>query len=66
MTILLFSGTDPIVFLVWNMEAELDIIARWLKDSGLRDSKSKPEVCLFHRMDCQSVALNVSNSPIKS
>ena len=52
--------------LTQNMEAELETITGWLKDSGLRVNGSKTEVCLFHRMDCQSVIVNVNDSPIKS
>ena len=52
--------------LIKNMEAELETITGWLKDSGLKVNESKTEVCLFHRMDCQPIIIKVNNSPIKS
>jgi hypothetical protein len=49
-----------------DMEAKLETITRWLKDSGLIVNKFKTELCLFNRMDCQSATINVNNSAIKS
>jgi hypothetical protein len=44
----------------------LEIIVKWLKDSGLMVNSSKTEICLFHRNDQQEVIVKVSGAPIKS
>jgi hypothetical protein len=49
-----------------DMEAKLETITKWLKNYCLRVNASKTKVCLFHRRDCQSVTMNVNNSPIRS
>jgi hypothetical protein len=46
------------------MEAELETITGRLKESGLRVNESKTEVCLFHRIDCQSIIVNVTTHPL--
>jgi hypothetical protein len=45
---------------------ELDTINRWLKDSGFNVDEGKTEVCLFHRLDCQQITLNINKPQIRS
>ena len=63
---LIIQWNRSISVLIRNMEAKLDIFTRWLRHFGIRVNQSKTEVCLFHRIGSQSVAVNVNNSPIKS
>ena len=37
--------------LVINLEKKLEMITKWLRDSGLVVNESKTEVCLFHKND---------------
>ena len=48
------------------MERKLEMITKWLKDSGLKVNKSKTEICLFHRNDTQIITLTLHNAVIKS
>ena len=48
------------------MEAKLNEIVKWLKDSGLKVNESKTEICLFHRKDTPQVVISVSGVNVKS
>ena len=37
--------------LIVNLETKLEMITKWLRDSGLVVNESKTEICLFHRND---------------
>jgi hypothetical protein len=37
--------------LIYNLEKCLEMITKWLKESGLVVNESKTEVCLFHKND---------------
>jgi hypothetical protein len=59
---------DDNFFVLWNkllcnlisdLENELEVIVKWLKDSGLEVNNKKTEVCLFHRNDQLAVTVNV-------
>ena len=52
--------------LISNLEKELEMIVKWLKDSGLVVNRDKTEICLFHRNDQQNVTVIVSGAPVKS
>jgi hypothetical protein len=52
--------------LVVDMEMELEVIVKWLKESGLKVNESKTEVRLFHQLDCQKITLTINNTPINS
>ena len=43
--------------LVINMQKRLEMIVKWLKDSGLIVNERKTELCLFHRNDAQLVSV---------
>ncbi len=52
--------------LILNIEKELEMIIKWLKDSGLMVNSSKTEICLFHRNDQPDVLVVISGAPVKS
>ena len=52
--------------LIPNMERKLEMITKWLKDSGLKVNENKTEICLFHRNDTQIVSLSLQGQVIKS
>ena len=61
--------------LVWNREIEalvvdlerkLEMIIKWLRDSGLVVNQSKTEICLFHKQDQQPIQVTVENVIVTS
>ena len=52
--------------LIVDLEKELEMIIKWLKDSGLLVNSSKTELCLFHRNDQQIVTVSISGAQVKS
>ena len=52
--------------LITDLEKELEMIVKWLKDSGLVVNNNKTEVCLFHRNDQLAVMVNVCGAPVRS
>ncbi len=48
--------------LIDNLEMELEMIIKWLKDSGLVVNSGKTEICLFHIND--QLGINVK-FPVK-
>jgi hypothetical protein len=50
--------------LVNDMEKELEMITKWLKDSGLQVYMSKREICLFHRNDKPPITIKVMTNNI--
>ena len=52
--------------LIRDMERSLEMITKWLRQSGLRVNDLKTEICLFHRNDCQLIEITVNESRIKS
>ena len=49
-----------------NMEKTLEMITKWLKDSGLQVNESKTELCMFHCNDTQIITIKLNNREIKS
>ena len=45
---------------------KLEMIVKWLKDSGLKVNESKTEICLFHRNDTRKVTILLQNEIIPS
>ena len=43
----------------------IELIVKWLKDSGLKVNKAKTEICPFYRKDTPQVEIAVSGVPIK-
>ena len=52
--------------LIPNMEQKLEMITKWLKDSGLKVNENKTELCLFHRNDTQLISLSLQGQVINS
>ena len=52
--------------LIINMEAKLEMITKWLKDSGLKVNENKTEICLFHRNDPQKITIVLQGQTIVS
>jgi hypothetical protein len=68
-----FEDDNFVVF--WNMglsklivdlEKELKMIIKWLKDSGLVVISSKTDLCLFHRNDQQEIHVIIWDILVKS
>jgi hypothetical protein len=63
-------------FIVWwnkvlskmivDLKKDLEMIVKWLKDSGLVVNSSKTDLCLFHRNDQPEVHVRISGSLVKS
>jgi hypothetical protein len=53
-------------FFIDDLEKELEMICKWLKDSGLIINCGKTELCLFHRNDQQVFTVRVCNAPVHS
>ena len=43
------------------MRASLNIIIKWLKDSGLKVNWSETEICIFHRNLCPLTTVSVDS-----
>ena len=52
--------------LITNLERRLEIITKWLKDSGLVVNENKTEVCLFHANDQPLIQIVLQNVLITS
>jgi hypothetical protein len=52
--------------LIVDLEKELEMIVKWLKDSGLVVNSSKTDLCLFHRNDQSDIQVRISGTLIKS
>ena len=37
--------------LIGDMKKDLEIMIKWLKDSGMKVNETKTEICVFHRLD---------------
>ena len=52
--------------LISDMEKDLEIMTKWLKDSGLKVNESKTELCLFHRKDCPQITIRLNQKTVNS
>ena len=52
--------------LIINLEKRLEMITKWLRDSGLVVNESKTEVCLFHTNDQPLIEITLLGVKIKS
>ena len=52
--------------LVEDMERSLEMITKWLRQSGLKVNDAKIEICLFHRNDPRPIELNINLNLLKS
>ena len=59
-------SNENLVRLIQDMEMKLEVMMKWLKDSGLTVNDAKTEVCLFNRGGHAPIALTVNNIQIRS
>ena len=52
--------------LLVEMQRSLEIIIKWLSQSGLRVNEEKTEICLFYRKDCPPVKIPINGNEINS
>ena len=52
--------------LINDMKQTLEMIIKWLKDSGLKVNDSKTELCLFHRADTRRIVIDINGSLVTS
>jgi hypothetical protein len=52
--------------LIVDLEKELEMTVKLLKDSGLVVNSSKTDICLFHRYDQPEVQVRILGSMVKS
>ena len=52
--------------LIDDMKTSLEMIIKWLRQSGLKVNDTKTEICVFHRNDPPAVTLNINNNIVKS
>jgi hypothetical protein len=52
--------------LITDMEINLEIIIKWLRGSGLKVNEAKTEVCLFHRLDCPVISIEIGGVTVNS
>ena len=52
--------------LINDLEKNLEMITKWLKDSGLLVNEAKTEICLFHTRDQPLIKVKVLNAEITS
>ena len=55
-----------LVLLIEDLERRLEMIVKWLKDSGLVVNESKTEICLFHSNDQPQIMVKLQGSAIQS
>ena len=48
------------------MERRLEMITKWLKDSGLIVNEEKTEICLFHKRDHQTVIVTINGKQVRT
>ena len=65
MTIMLFIGIT-LSELITEMKESLELIIKWLKDSGLKVNDEKMEVCLFYRNDTPPITITFNSKAIVS
>ena len=58
------SWNRNLALLIADLELRLEMITKWVRDSGLVVNESKTEICLFHRNDQQNVTINVCGTPV--
>ena len=52
--------------LIDDMERNLEMIIKWLRDSGLQVNEDKTEVCLFHRNDQPTTTIRILGNSVKT
>ncbi len=71
----LTNFADDNFIIVWNrfmsglvvdLEKELEMIVKWLKDLGLQINIAKTEVCLFHHNNQPSILITIMDQQIRT
>jgi hypothetical protein len=57
---------EQLSVLIENLELDLEMIVKELKDSGLKVNEGKTEMCLFHRNDQPSTSIKLQGLTIKT
>ena len=52
--------------LINDMKKTLEMIIKWLKDSGLKVNNSKTELCVFHRADTRPITIEINGFQVTS
>ena len=52
--------------LIIDLKGSLEMIIKWLKDSGLKVNDSKTVMCLFHCTDTHPIEIEINECTIKS
>ena len=52
--------------LIGDMKKDLEIMTKWLKDSGMKVNETKTEICVFHRLDPPQITITINNCHVKS
>ena len=52
--------------LIANLERKLEMITKWLKDSGLVVNEDKTETCLFYKRDHPTVEITINSMKVSS
>ena len=60
------ESNKNLVTLIDNLERRLEMITKWLKDSGLVVNKEKTEICLFYRGDHEAVEIMINGQRIRT
>ena len=52
--------------LILDIKKTLEMIIKWLKDSGLKVNDAKTELCIFSKSDVAAITMNINTFEIKS
>ena len=52
--------------LIINMEQKLELMTKWLRDTGLVVNEEKTEICLFYKRDHETVNVSINNKIVTS
>ena len=62
----IIKSNGDLTALINDMEVTLEMIIKWLKDSGLKVNDSKTEACLFHIRDHAQIEFEINGIIIKA
>ena len=62
----IIETNENLARLVDDMRMKIEMMTKWLKDSGLTVNESKTELCLYHKNDHQLIEMTANNVRIRS
>ena len=62
----IIDWNSDLSLLIENMETQLEMITKWLRDSGMVVNEANTEVCLFHKNDPPKITKRLQNVSIQS